>query len=234
MASPIIGSYGFVLPHKGFDVLIEAFAALRREWPGARLRMVTAEYPAEESPAEIARCRALAQSLGVADAVDWHTEYLPDAGSLALLNGCDLVVLPHRDTPEAASGAARVAMASRVPVLATPVAIFDEMGDALIRAADMDAPALAIGVASALRDKDLRRKTVDEAEGWLEAHDWARMSERLYGMICGLVANRDAVPPAAAVASGGVDPVEETAQNYRAESGAAAGMARELRAVRVR
>jgi glycosyltransferase involved in cell wall biosynthesis len=192
-AAPMIGSYGFVLPHKGFNVLIEALASIRAEWPTARLRMVTAERPDDESHAEVARCRALAQSLGVAEAVEWHIDYLPDDGSLALLNQCDLLVLPYRETGESASGAARIAMASRAPVLVTPVPIFDEMGDAVIRAEGLDSSALALGIAVALRGRALRHETVDKADRWLEAHDWARVSERLYGMICGLVANRDAL-----------------------------------------
>ena len=47
-AVPIVGAYGFFLPHKGFDALIKAVAALRTQWPGVRLRMVTAEFPAAE------------------------------------------------------------------------------------------------------------------------------------------------------------------------------------------
>lgn len=190
-AAPLIGTYGFMLPPKGFGVLIEALAGVRAAWPGARLRMVTAEYPAEESAAEIDRCRELAEALGLEEAVEWHTDFLPDEDSLALLNPCDLLVLPHRDTPEAASGAVRVAMASRVPVLVTPVGIFDDIGDAVVRAQGLDAEALAAAIAGCLRDPDLRRRTADAADRWLEAHDWTRMSERLYGMIHGLVVNSD-------------------------------------------
>jgi glycosyltransferase involved in cell wall biosynthesis/Flp pilus assembly protein TadD len=189
-AAPMLGAYGFVTPQKGFDLLISALAAIRAEWPGARLRMVTAEYPNDESAAEIARCRGLAQSLSLGDAIEWHTDYLPDDGSLALLNHCDLLVLPHRDTPEAASGAVRVAMASRVPVLVTPVAIFEEMGEAVIRAGDMDVEALVESITDILHNQKMRQDTVDEADRWLKAHDWTRVSERLYGMICGIVANR--------------------------------------------
>jgi glycosyltransferase involved in cell wall biosynthesis/Flp pilus assembly protein TadD len=199
-AAPVIGTYGFFLPDKGFDVLIETITIIRNEWPGARLRMVTAEYPAEVSAAEIARCRVMAQSLGLEDAIEWYTDYLADEGSLALLNPCDLLVLPRRETAESASGAVRVAMASRVPVLVTPVEMFDEMGDAVIRAEGLDASALAYGIAAALRNQKLRGRTVDEADRWLESHDWARMSERHYGMICGLVANRDSLAPGMAVA----------------------------------
>ena len=225
-AAPILGTYGFFFHHKGFDTLIEALAKVRGEWPGARLRMVTAEFPNDESPALIARCRALVRSLGLEDAVEWHTDYLPDEGSLALLGHCDLIVLPYRDTQEAASGAVRIAMASRVPVLVTPVEIFDELGDAVIRTDGLDVSALASGIAVTLREQKQRDRTVDEADRWLEAHDWARMSERLYGMICGLVENQD-VLARAALAATSVGPAECSAADDNQKSHAAEAGARE-------
>ena len=188
-SAPILGTYGFAFPDKGGAVLIEAFARLRRQWPAAQLRMVTAEHPSQESAAEIARCRALAQNLGVSDAIDWRTQYLPDAESLGLLNGCDLVVLPRRETPESASGAVRIAMASRAPVMVTPVKIFEDLGETVLRAKGLDASALSASIAAALLDKRLRERTVDQADRWLEPHDWGRLSERLHGMIGGLAIN---------------------------------------------
>ncbi len=180
----------------------------------------------KESPALIARCRALVRSLGLEGAVEWHTDYLPDEGSLALLGHCDLIVLPYRDTQEAASGAVRIAMASRVPVLVTPVEIFDELGDAVIRTHGLDVLALASGIAVKLREQKQRDRTVDEADRWLEAHDWARMSERLYGMICGLVENQD-VLARAAVAATSVGPAECSAADDNQKSHAAEAGARE-------
>src|SRR5262249_502844 len=138
-AAPIIGTYGFFMSHKGFDALIEAFAEVRREWPKATLRMVTAEYPSPDSAAEISRCRALARSFNLTDAVKLHTRYLTDDESLALLNGCDLIVMPYRETRESASGAARIGLASQVPLLVTPLAIFEEMGDSVITLDGIDA-----------------------------------------------------------------------------------------------
>jgi glycosyltransferase involved in cell wall biosynthesis len=193
-AAPIIGTYGFFMPNKGFDILIKAIAKVRDEWPGTALRMVTAEYPSEESYAEIERCQALAQSLGMQDAIEWYTDYLSDAESLALLSYCDLLALPRRrGRPESASGSVRVAMASRVPVLVTSAEIFGDLGDAVLRSEGTGPRPLAAAIAAALCNRRLRQETVDKADRWLEAHNWALMSERLYGMICGLITNRNAL-----------------------------------------
>jgi len=196
VASPVIGTYGFLLPNKGIDVLIRAFALVSNDWPAARLRVVTAKYPHADSVAEMARCRALARSFGLEGAIEWHTGYMSDGDSLTLLNGCDLLVLPRRVATDSASGSARVAMASGVPVLVTPIEIFQELGSAVIRAGGADAQAVAASIADALRNHKLRQQTVEKANRWLAAHDWSLMSMRLHGLICGLVANRDAfVPP---------------------------------------
>lgn len=226
LSAPMLGTYGFFLPHKGFDVLIEAFTEVRGRWPEAKLRMVTAEYPVDKSKAEIARCRRLARSLGLEDAIEWHTDYLSDDGSLTLLNHCDLVVLAHRNTTEGASGAVRLAMASRAPVLVTPVEIFDELGEAVMRAAGMEPAALATAITAALRDQKLRNAIVDKADEWLQAHDWARMSEQLYGMICGLtesrvgVARSDAIIlDAGRVEANGHGNADEVAEVVRAADG---------------
>jgi glycosyltransferase involved in cell wall biosynthesis len=189
-AAPRIGAYGFIFPHKGFGALVEAFAEIKKCWTGATLRMVTAQYPGESSAAEVRRCQDIAKSLGITDAIEWQTDFLPDERSLSLLAPCDLLVLPYQYTAESASGAARVAMASRVPILVTPVAIFDEMGDSMLRSEGTDAKAIAAGIDLALRDRGLRQRTVDNADAWLDAHSWARMGKRLSGMIRGLVTNK--------------------------------------------
>ena len=80
-------------------------------------------------------------------------------------------------------------MASGVPVLVTPVAIFDEMNKAVIRTDGLDSLSLALAIVETLHNKQLRDQTIDNARQWLEAQNWPLMSERLYGIIRGLAVN---------------------------------------------
>ena len=89
-AGPLIGCYGFFLPGKGIDVLIEAASRLRGRWPTLRLLLVNAEYDADASRDEIRRCRQLADTLGLADHVAFDTAFLPQAQSLDRLAACDV------------------------------------------------------------------------------------------------------------------------------------------------
>ncbi|MGE3283110.1 MAG: tetratricopeptide repeat protein [Alphaproteobacteria bacterium] len=186
--APLLGAYGFFFPHKGFDKLIQALPALRERWPETRLRFVTAEHEDGASRHEIARCRALAGTLGVAGAIEWYTNYLPDDRSLALLNECDLVVLPYRDTTESASGAARIALASRAPVAVTPIRIFEELDGAVLRLPGGKTDDLADGIAALLDDAGGRRQAIEAAGKWLDDHDWQITAARLKGMVTGIVA----------------------------------------------
>ncbi len=195
-AAPVIGCYGFLLPPKGVPRLLQAVAALRREWPGLRLRLVTALYPAEESVLELARCRALAAELGLGEAVHWHTEFLPHAECLELLGGCDLLVLPYAPTRESSSAALRTALASLAPVLVTPIPIFEEAGEAVRRAAGDDPGQLAEAMRALLRDAAARAELREAAVAWLAARHWPVVAERMAGMLAGLRLARQAPPDA--------------------------------------
>ncbi|TLU73700.1 FkbM family methyltransferase [Lichenicoccus roseus] len=187
---PIIGCYGFFLPGKGIDILIGAFAMLRRRWPGARLLLVNAEYDHPDSLGEIHRCQALAADLGIDGAVTFETGFLTHRRSLELLSTCDVVALPYRPSKEASSAAMRTALTSGVAVAVTPVDLFEEAGEAVYRFDDTTADAVARGIASLLADRDLRMAQQYRSRDWIAARQWPDIGRRLSGMIAGLIRTR--------------------------------------------
>ncbi len=189
--APVIGSYGFFLPGKGISKLIRALPHLQQEWPRVRLRLVNAEYDSPISTSEIEACKALAQSLGVDDAIDWNTEFQPDNNSLALLADCDLLVLPYDESNESASGAVRIALASGTPVAVTPAAIFDELAGAVFRFSGFDQDLIVQDIARLLRDAQARRQKQDDASAWLSQRQWPTLARRLNGLLRGLHASRE-------------------------------------------
>jgi FkbM family methyltransferase len=180
----IIGCYGFFLPRKGIDQLIQAVALLRQDWPALRLRLVNAEYGIPESAAEIAACRALAARHGVP--VEWHTDFLTDEASLALLASCDIVALPYQVSNEASSAALRTALGAGGVVAVTPLPLFDEAGDAVVRFGGHDPASLAAGLGPLLDDVEQRRHTQRAAALWLSERGWPSIAARLRGMLTGL------------------------------------------------
>ena len=187
---PVIGCYGFFLPGKGIDVLIEAASRLRQRWPTLRLLLVNAEYDADASRDEIRRCRRLADSLGLADRVAFHTAFLPQAQSLDRLASCDVLTLPYRPSKEASSAAVRGALTTGVPVAVTPVALFDELGDAVHRFEGIEAEEVAAGLGRLLDSQELRMALQDRARDWVSDRQWPGIGQRLQGMLTGLVRTR--------------------------------------------
>jgi len=85
--TPLVGYLGRLAPIKGVDVLMQAFARVRRECDTARL-VVAGDGPARGELGE------LAASLGIADAVDWMG-FVDDTETVYA--ACDVVALPSRD-----------------------------------------------------------------------------------------------------------------------------------------
>jgi glycosyltransferase involved in cell wall biosynthesis len=182
----IVATYGFLLPHKGLEQMIEAFATIVKRIPDAYLLMVNALYPAPESEHMAAQCRARIKALGLENRIRMVTEFLPDRESFAYLDAADLVVFPYQATAESSSAAARYGMASNRPVVCSPLRIFDDLNGTAHQLPGTSADDIASGVVELLGDETLRLSKAAEQQAWLEAKSWERVSARLAGMLVGL------------------------------------------------
>jgi len=134
----VFGAVGRLIPGKGFDVLVRAFAGLARQ--DARLRI------AGEGPERVA-LTALAQREGVADRVELagFVEDVP-----AFLSGVNVFVNPTRG--EGFGLALLEAMAAGLPCIASRVDSLPEVGgDCVTWVPAGDAGALGAAMAAALR-----------------------------------------------------------------------------------
>ena len=98
--------------------------------------------------------------------------------AIALLSETDLIALPYADTPESASGALRLALASGAPVAVSHAAIFDEAEAAVARIETSSVGDLATSLDRILRDIDVRSKLTRSAADWLYCRRWEKMSVR--------------------------------------------------------
>jgi glycosyltransferase involved in cell wall biosynthesis len=178
-SAPIIGCFGFFFAHKRIHALIEAIGHLRGRWPGLRLRLVNAAFPRADSEREVQRCRETATRLGLLDAIEWFTDFIEESKAVALLSETDLIVLPYAETPESASGALRVALASGTPVAVSQAAIFDEAAGATAPLAGPGVVELAHSIEAILGNVRLRSDLQRSAADWLYARRWAKMAAGL-------------------------------------------------------
>ena len=151
---PVVGTFGFLLPHKGTLELVKALDPLRAEFPDLLLVALCARYPHVESKEYEDRIRAEIAARGMEDSVLLVTEYLTDEVARTLLRGTDVIVLPYQETGESSSAALRFILPLGRPVVVTDAPIFSDSRDALL-VVDGDATSIEDGVRRVLMDTDL-------------------------------------------------------------------------------
>ncbi|MGB3903810.1 MAG: glycosyltransferase family 4 protein [Anaerolineae bacterium] len=178
---PYILSIGNFGEKKGFDILLHAFAQVLREQPGVDLIMAGDGH-------ERGRCQRLAAQLGLGNAVVFlgrvdHSE-VP-----ALLNGCELFVLPSRLEPFGivvleAMAAGRSIVAARVGGVPE---IITHMKDGFLVDPE-SAEALADGIDLLLSRPSLREQLGRRGRRTVaKRFTWAKICDRFEDAYCGLI-----------------------------------------------
>jgi glycosyltransferase involved in cell wall biosynthesis len=183
--SPIIGTFGFLLPGKGLTELIHGFCLLLRVYPAAHLLMINADYPARESQELRERCQALIRLLELEGSVSLVNEFLDVEEALFLLSACDAIVFPYQRSEESASGAIRFGLAAGRPVLATPLPIFSDLSGIVYQLPGTEAKDIAKGIASLLADEDRKAEVLQRQRDWMRANSWAAQAARMSNIIRG-------------------------------------------------
>ena len=185
--APVIGSFGFLLPHKGVNTLIEAFALLRKKQAlpeAATLRLITSVRDEPSSQEELARCQRTAQRLGVEKQIEWVTDFLPLEEARQRLAECSAIVLPYQYTQESSSAAVRTAVAACPNILTTPAPIFDEVKNIVWQTRGFDSQDIAEGVTHVLNASETQRKEYHQARHqWLEQRSWPALAKRYEGLM---------------------------------------------------
>lgn len=188
--SPRILFMGRLGPQKRVDVLLEAFAELRRRRTDSTgLELIVAG----DGPLE-AELRQRARALGVEE----HTRFpgrVPDV--VGLLRDASVFVLPS--VAEGASNALLEAMATGVPVVATRLPSNEELatdGEHALLVPPGDSAALAAAIERLLDDATLRRGLVEAARARAESFDLTQVAAQHVDLFDELAVPRDNLPEA--------------------------------------
>jgi glycosyltransferase involved in cell wall biosynthesis len=187
-ASPVIATFGFLMPHKGQQVLLEALAQLPPPYDQTHLLMLNTVLPEPGSQGEWQACQEKINALGLQARVHVETQFLVEAVALQHLAMADAIVFPYQYTKESASGAVRMGLATRRPVVVTPLAIFDDVAPVSYRLAGTDVTAITNGLLDLLgkyRGNGAIPEFLDQAHQMLAARDWVMLSKRLKNMVEG-------------------------------------------------
>ena len=172
---PVVGTFGFLLPHKGTLELLKAVDALRGEFPDILLLALCARYPNIESKEYEEQLRAEVSSRGMEGNVILITDYLSDETARGLLRAADVIVLPYRETGESSSATLRFILPLGRAVVVTDEPIFTDSRDALF----VVDPADPVGIESAVRrvlvDIELQQDLADRAAARAHRFRWRRV-----------------------------------------------------------
>jgi glycosyltransferase involved in cell wall biosynthesis len=171
----VMGSFGFLLKHKGQLELVEAFERLPG-WDELLLLCATIERSGKME----AKINSLIEKKGLTGRVKLVTDFLDDDVVIASLAKCELLVFPYQNTKESASGAVRMGVAAGVPLAVTPIPIFDDVTGAIrMRGGTVDDIVASISKISQ-DDLESSRKSMVELRDSLQ---WDEVAKRIQALL---------------------------------------------------
>ena len=150
---PVFGAFGNVNASKRIPQLLEAFARLRRERPGATLLLVGATSPGFDLDRRL-------QRLGLSGEGIVRHDYVPEERLWSLMAACDACVSLRAPTMGETSGSVIRQLSLGKPVVVSDVGWFAELPDAVSLKVPVDeheAETLYAALELLARDEDVRR-----------------------------------------------------------------------------
>ncbi len=187
---PVIGTFGFVTPHKGLRELILAFALVLRRYPKALLLMLNADSQSADNQAEAEHCRSLIADLEIQHHVHFVNEFLHREEMQFLLSASDLLAFAYQFSNESASGAIREALATGRPVGATPLRIFQDLSDLVHTFPGNTSRDIADGLFEMLSEDFPKTQIAEKQRDWIHANSWSTQATRISNMIRGHLEDR--------------------------------------------
>lgn len=187
----VLGTFGFVMPHKGIDTLILSLDSLEAslDRPVHLIAVTAARYSAGQDL--INDYRELVRDTSLEPRVHWITDYLPITESQQWLQLADYLVFPYKETREGASGAVSVGLSTRTPVLVSPLEVFADVNEVTHALADHSVDAVVNAVVDLVqRPAERNSSCVENKTQWFDDRDWIALSMRLLNMMRALKRQR--------------------------------------------
>jgi glycosyltransferase involved in cell wall biosynthesis len=182
----VISCFGFFLPPKGIDQLIQAFALAKLVQPLLRLKLLNSLYPIDASREYASRCMGLIEEKGLLGDVEICTSFLDPEETLQQLADSDLVVLPYTYSTESSSAAGAFAIGSLRPVLCSDLPLFDELSAVAHRFRAGDAFALANTILKLVADRGELNRYQAAQEKLVRSRAWPTIACDFFRLVSGM------------------------------------------------
>jgi glycosyltransferase involved in cell wall biosynthesis len=175
----VVGTFGFLLPHKGLIPLVRAVAELRSIGVDAWLVATCALHPDPSSAAHRAAVVEEIHRLELDDVVHLATDFLERVDALGRLGAADVLVLPYEETNESASAAIRFVLPLGRAIVTSRLQIFEDVADIVPM---LEAPVDPFELARLLEELWLDEVRLEgiarDVATFSDATSWARASSR--------------------------------------------------------
>ncbi len=126
-STPILATFGFLLPQKGIFELIDIAEILHKKGIKVKLLLLCAIHPAPISKElEIVLKDKILKSF-IKDYITLNSNFLEEKEIINKLSKADKIIFLYKDTQESSSAAVRVGLLALKEVITTPLAIFDDV-----------------------------------------------------------------------------------------------------------
>ena len=144
-----IGTFGFLLPHKGLEVTLTALHSLNSRGIPTSLTALCSIHPDPSSQAAHDRVLEMINRWDLSSKVRLDTGFKSVNEIHSELDDVDILVLPYTETEESSSGVLAMLLGIGKPIITTDLAIFSGSRDALVT---IPAPAQSDDLTAAILD----------------------------------------------------------------------------------
>jgi FkbM family methyltransferase len=182
-SSVVIGSFGFLRPHKGIVELIKAIDFLKVLFPDILLLGMNALYPSDDSKDYLSYCQKLIRQRQLNKHVMLKTDFFEIEDVISHLHACDFVVLPYHSSSEGASGAANIVVAAKRALITTRSDIFTNISDITYTVNDIKPSLLAQEIATLISDSSTLKSLKKKVEKYVEKNSWTIVADKYLKVI---------------------------------------------------
>jgi glycosyltransferase involved in cell wall biosynthesis len=165
----IIGFFGFVVPHKQVEKLIEALPSLPSEY----VLVIAGGMQGHEE--YVSSLRQKAEELGVSSRIQW-TGFVDESKISEVLSWMDVVVFPYRQVTE--SGTLHIAVGHHRIILTSKLEAFEEIENTYgcLRTFS-DADEMVSLIQSLITDKQIRKEMVSSMKRFTLDRNWKSVAQ---------------------------------------------------------
>ncbi len=183
LGRPTILTFGLLSPNKGIELMLDALARVKSDFPDVAYIVLGATHPGVKRESGESYRMSLEQKalkLGIAENVIFHNRYVSLEDLCEYLRAADLYVTPYRNREQIVSGTLAYALATGRAIISTPYWYAEELlADGRGRLVDFeDADGLANHVGELLSDGKLRASVRKKAYDFGRRMTWSSVAKQ--------------------------------------------------------